>query len=110
MNKCGPALVEGHLELIATFAIEILEKKSLCQQDPDGNDENVVDDNEISEYESALISNAADVFGAMASVLGSDFAPAFGKVLPLISRYSVSRLRFKCRGNAAERADRMRSG
>ena len=39
----------------------------------------------MSEYESALISNAADVFGAMAAILGPDFAPAFGRVLPLIA-------------------------
>jgi hypothetical protein len=62
----------------------------LCQQDPDGDDENVGVDSDSSEYESALISNAADVFGAMASVLGDDFAQAFGQVLPLISSYSVS--------------------
>ncbi|KAK6906100.1 hypothetical protein I203_100082 [Kwoniella mangroviensis CBS 8507] len=87
MNKCGPALVEGHLDEVATFAIEILEKKSLCQQDPDGDDENVDVDADSSEYESALVSNAADVFGAMASVLGPDFAQAFGQVLPLIAKY-----------------------
>ncbi|WVW79439.1 hypothetical protein I302_101408 [Kwoniella bestiolae CBS 10118] len=88
MNKCGPALVEGHLDEVATFAIEILEKKSLCQQDPDGDDENVGVDADSSEYESALVSNAADVFGAMASVLGPDFAQAFGQVLPLIAKYT----------------------
>ncbi|WWC98049.1 hypothetical protein V866_004938 [Kwoniella sp. B9012] len=88
MNKCGPALVEGHLDEVATFAIEILEKKSLCQQDPDGDDENVDVDADSSEYESALVSNAADVFGAMASVLGPDFAQAFGQVLPLIAKYT----------------------
>ncbi|WVF65489.1 hypothetical protein IAT40_000217 [Kwoniella sp. CBS 6097] len=88
MNKCGPAIVEGRLDEVATFAIEILEKKSLCQQDPDGDDEAVGVDADSSEYESALISNAADVFGAMASVLGPDFAQAFGKVLPLIAAYT----------------------
>jgi hypothetical protein len=88
MNKCGPALVEGQLDTIATLAIEILEKKSLCQQDPDGDDEAAGADADSSEYESALISNAADVFGAMAAVLGSDFAQAFGKVLPLICNYA----------------------
>ncbi|WWC73041.1 uncharacterized protein I206_107006 [Kwoniella pini CBS 10737] len=88
MNKCGPAIVEGHLDEVATFAIEILEKKSLCQQDPDGDDENVGVDADSSEYESALVSNAADVFGAMASVLGPDFAQAFGQVLPLIANYT----------------------
>ncbi|WVR09018.1 hypothetical protein IAU60_006078 [Kwoniella sp. DSM 27419] len=88
MNKCGPALVEGHLDEVATFAIEILEKKSLCQQDPDGDDEAVGVDADSSEYESALVSNAADVFGAMATVLGPDFAQAFGQVLPLIANYT----------------------
>lgn len=87
MNKCGPALVEGHLDEVATFAIEILEKKSLCQQDPD-QDDNPDVDADSSEYEAALVSNAADVFGALASVLGPDFAQAFGQVLPLISKYS----------------------
>lgn len=102
MNKCGPALVEGcecsdlllasalttDLDDIATLTIEILEKKSLCQQDPDGDDENVDVDADSSEYEAALISNAADVFGAMATTLGPDFGQAFGSVLPLISNYS----------------------
>ncbi|RSH86663.1 uncharacterized protein EHS24_004934 [Apiotrichum porosum] len=90
MNKCGPALVEGHLDTVATLAIEILEKKSLCQQDPDGDDEAAAD-GDSSEYESALISNAADVFGAMAAVLGPDFAQAFGQVLPLISKYAEAK-------------------
>lgn len=88
MNKCGPALVEGHLEDIANGAVEILEKKSLCQQDPDGDDEAAGADADSSEYESALISNATDIFGAMAAVLGPDFGQAFGQVLPLISMYA----------------------
>ncbi|WVQ81301.1 hypothetical protein IAT38_003424 [Cryptococcus sp. DSM 104549] len=87
MNKCGPAIVEGYLDEIATFAIEILEKKSLCQQDPDGDDENAAEA-DSSEYEAALVSNAADVFGAMATVLGPDFEQAFGQVLPLIAKYT----------------------
>ncbi|KAI9636830.1 putative importin beta-4 subunit [Dioszegia hungarica] len=86
MNKCGPALVEGQLDQVAHFAVEILEKKAMCQLDPDQDDDNV--DEDSSEYEAALISNAADVFGAMANVLGPDFAQAFGSVLPLIGQYS----------------------
>ena len=78
------------LDQVATYAIEILEKKAVCQQDPDDDDEHVDADADSSEYESALVSNAADVFGAMATVLGSDFAQAFHSVLPLISRYSVN--------------------
>lgn len=80
------------LDEVATFAIEILEKKAICQQDPDGDHEAAGVDADSSEYESALISNASDVFGAMASVLGRDFEQAFGSVLPLISKYSVSQL------------------
>ncbi|WVN87970.1 uncharacterized protein L203_103167 [Cryptococcus depauperatus CBS 7841] len=87
MNKCGPAIIEGYLDEVATFAIEILEKKSLCQQDPDGDDEGAAEA-DSSEYEAALVSNAADVFGAMATVLGPDFEQAFGQVLPLIAKYT----------------------
>lgn len=85
--QLDPLLTAG-LDEIATRAIEILEKKALCQQDPDEDDENVDVDADTSEYEAALVSNASDVFGAMATVLGPDFAQAFGAVLPLISRYS----------------------
>lgn len=76
------------LDEVATFAVEILEKKSLCQQDPDFDDEHVDDDADSSEYEAVLISNAADIFGALATVLGPDFAQAFGSILPLISNYA----------------------
>lgn len=89
MNKCGPALVHEYLDRIATLAIDILEKKSLCQLDPDGDDDAAVDA-DSSEYESILISNAADVFGAMATVLGPDFGQAFDRVLPLIANYASS--------------------
>lgn len=87
MNRCGPAVVDGYLDQVATSAIEILERKSLCQQDPDADDSADVDA-DASEYESALISNAMDVFGAMANVLGGDFAQAFNTVLPLIGKYA----------------------
>ena len=87
MNRCGPAIVDGYLDQIATSAIEILERKSLCQQDPDA-DDNLDPDSDASEYESALISNAMDIFGAMANVLGNDFSQAFGTVLPLIAKYA----------------------
>lgn len=87
MNKCGPAVVEGRLDEIATYCLEILEKKSLSQQDPDVEDEGDVDA-DSSEYETALVSNAMDVFGAMATILGPDFGQAFGPVLNIISKYS----------------------
>ena len=65
----------------------------MCQQDPDGDDEGA-EDADSSEYEAALISNASDVFGAMAAVLGPDFAQAFPSILPLISKYSVRLFNF----------------
>lgn len=89
LNKCGPALAEGHFEKIASYASEILEGKALCQQDPDEDEGDVNEEGDTSEYESALISNASDLVGALASVLGADFAAPFGKFLPLIRKYYV---------------------
>lgn len=93
LNKCGPALAEGHFEKIAAYAAEILEGKALCQQDPDEDEDEGNEEGDTSEYESALISNASDLVGALASVLGADFAGPFGKFLPLIRKYYVRRTR-----------------
>jgi hypothetical protein len=91
LNKCGPALAEGHFEKIAAYAAEILEGKALCQQDPDEDEDEGGEEGDTSEYESALISNASDLVGALASVLGADFAAPFAKFLPLIRKYYVRR-------------------
>lgn len=85
-------LSSAEFEKIALYASEILQGKSLCQQDPDVDDGDVEEaDADSSEYESALISNASDLVGALASVLGPDFAGPFGQFLPLIRKYYVSR-------------------
>lgn len=76
------------VEKIALYASEILQEKALCQQDPDEDEEDRVE-GESSEYESALISNASDLVGALASVLGADFAQPFGQFLPLIKKFYV---------------------
>jgi importin-4 len=93
MNKCGPALVEGQFEKIALYASDILQQKSLCQQDPDEDEDAPEQEGDSSEYESALISNASDLVGALASVLGPDFAAPFGQFLPLIRKYYVRAIR-----------------
>ncbi|KAG2738799.1 hypothetical protein P692DRAFT_201873684 [Suillus brevipes Sb2] len=35
INKIGPAFIEGHLDIICNIAVQVLEQKALCQQDPD---------------------------------------------------------------------------
>jgi hypothetical protein len=81
-------LASVDFERIGNYAKEILEQKALCQLDPDADDD-VPEDEDTSEYESALISNASDVVGALASVLGADFAGPFGQFLPLIRKFYV---------------------
>lgn len=86
-----PLLTSAEFEKIALYASEILQGKSLCQQDPDADEGDYEEgDTDSSEYESALISNASDLVGALASVLGPDFAGPFGQFLPLIRKYYVS--------------------
>lgn len=86
INKVGPGFVETHLEEICSIAIQILEQKALCQQDPD-QDENEEVPEDQAEYESVLISSADDVVAALANALGADFTPAFAKFFPLIAKY-----------------------
>ena len=93
LNKCGPAIIEGHLDTICSNALLILEQKSMCQQDPDQVDEDEApDEDEQAEYDSVLISADADLIGALAFVIGEDFQQAFGAFLPQLTKYYVSRL------------------
>lgn len=77
------------LENISNIAVQILEQKALCQQDPD-QDESDEPLEDQAEFDSVLISSAGDLVAALANVLGSDFAPAFQIFFPLISKYYVS--------------------
>jgi hypothetical protein len=80
------------LNEICTYTLKILERKSLCQQDPDQDeDEQTDEDEEQAEYESVLISSASDVVGALASVLGPDFSEAFKSFIPPLFSYYVCR-------------------
>ncbi|KAG6821184.1 hypothetical protein H0H93_004004 [Arthromyces matolae] len=86
INKVGPAFVEGHLETVCNIAIQILEQKAFCQQDPDQDDAEEAPEDQ-AEYDSVLISSAGDLVSALAQALGSDFAPAFNRFFPLIAKY-----------------------
>ncbi|GAV99757.1 armadillo-type protein [Lentinula edodes] len=86
INKIGPAFVEGQLEPICGIAIQILEQKAFCQQDPDQDEEEEAPEAQ-AEYDSVLVSSAGDLVAALANALGGDFAPAFGRFFPLIAKY-----------------------
>lgn len=74
---------------LCALAVEILEQKHICQQDPDQDEADEAPEDQ-AEYDSVLISSAGDLVAAMSNALGADFAPAFDKFFPLISKYYVS--------------------
>lgn len=73
-----------------TYTLQILERKALCQQDPDQDEADVLEE-EQAEYESVLIAAAADIVGSLASVIGPDFAQAFESFMPAMFKFYVSR-------------------
>jgi len=76
------------LDTLCTHAARILEGKSLCQVDPDDEeDESVGSPEELAELDGMLISSCMDLVSALASVLGPEFGQAFGTFLPLLNRY-----------------------
>lgn len=86
MNKVGPRFIEGHFDTICQIAMQILEQKAFCQQDPDQpEDEEAPEDQ--AEYDSVLISSAGDLVSSLANVLGEDFSQAFTTFFPLITKY-----------------------
>jgi len=76
--------------------MQILEQKSFCQQDPDQDEEDEAPEDQ-AEYDSVLISSAGDLVAALASVLGADFAVAFGTFFPQIAKYYVCFITVFCR-------------
>lgn len=72
------------------MAAQILEQKAVCQQDPD-QDEDEEAPEETAEYDTMLISSAADLVTALATSLGADFTPLFNTFRPLVSKYYVSK-------------------
>ncbi len=70
------------------MAMQILEQKAFCQQDPDQNEDEEAPE-EQAEYDTVLISSAGDLVAALANALGPDFAQAFDTFLPHIIKFSV---------------------
>ncbi|KAG8924491.1 hypothetical protein FRC02_010395, partial [Tulasnella sp. 418] len=89
LSKVGPALLQGgHLNTVCEHVKQILEGKSLCQQDPDAEEgDEVLEDQ--AEFDSVLISAASDLIATLATVLGPDFVQVFGTFLPLIAKYTA---------------------
>jgi hypothetical protein len=77
------------LDAICTIAVQILEQKATCQQDP-GQDDDEETPEDQAEYDSILVSSAGDLVAALAAALGPDFSQGFNTFFPLISKYYVS--------------------
>jgi importin-4 len=107
INKLGPAFLVGRkcicficiecpqrfmfldLEPISSIAVQVLEQKSLCQQDPDQDQDAEVFEDQ-AEYDAVLIMSAGELVSALANALGADFSQAFNNLFPIISKYYVS--------------------
>ena len=77
------------VELIAKIAVQVLEQKAICQQDPD-QDEAEEAPEDSAEYDSILISSAGDLVASLATALGPDFVSGYERFAPLITKYYVS--------------------
>ncbi|KAF8202536.1 armadillo-type protein [Pholiota molesta] len=86
INKIGPHFVTGHYDTICSIAMQILEQKAFCQQDPDQDEDEEAPDDQ-AEYDSVLISSAGDLVASLANAFGADFNQAFVTFFPLISKY-----------------------
>ncbi|RDX41000.1 ARM repeat-containing protein [Polyporus arcularius HHB13444] len=86
INKLGPAFLENRADAFANIAVQVLEQKATCQQDPDQDEEDEVPE-DSAEYDSILISSAGDLVAALATALGGDFASGYEKFAPLIMKY-----------------------
>jgi hypothetical protein len=76
------------IETICRIAQQVLEQKALCQQDPDQDEEEEAPEDQ-AEYDSVLISSAADLVSSLSNALGADFAQIFNTFFPLIAKYYV---------------------
>ncbi|KAF7790180.1 hypothetical protein EIP86_001132 [Pleurotus ostreatoroseus] len=86
INDVGPGFLEGRVEEIANIAVQVLDGKAMCQQDPDQEEDEETPE-EAAEYDSILVSSAGDVVAALANALGQDFASAFPTFFALIAKY-----------------------
>ncbi|OMJ14017.1 putative importin subunit beta-4 [Smittium culicis] len=87
MSQVGPALIQPYIEPINDFLKQLLQKQALCQL-PDVDDEDdLLDSDELAEYDSLLIGATGDCVSEISHVLGADFAPYLEVFLPLITNY-----------------------
>ncbi|KAI0042365.1 ARM repeat-containing protein, partial [Auriscalpium vulgare] len=86
INKIGPAFLENYYAQFCSMAVQILEQKAICQQDPDQDDSEEAPEDQ-AEYDSVLISAAGDLVAAMANAMGPSFSQAFATFFPLIAKY-----------------------
>lgn len=108
ITKVGPAFIENRehlgseivlpwgsdfgseeIDQVCSIAMQVLEQKALCQQDPDQDESDEAFDDQ-AEYDSVLISSAGDLVAALAGAIGADFVQAFRAFLPLIAKFYVS--------------------
>ena len=85
INENGPAIIAKHVSKLGEIAMSILEKKSIPQSDPDGDEQ--ADEADSSEYENVLIASAMDLVGALSNALGPDFVQPLQTFLPQIIKY-----------------------
>lgn len=83
LKLCGPAILTSAVtttnsppvQNITEIALEILQKKHLCQQDLDGDEDDGADaDVESSEYDWLVIETALDLITCLSAALGPAFA------------------------------------
>lgn len=87
LNKNGPQILKGEAEKACGFVADILDQKSVCQIDSEARDDDAAAVEDISEYESVLISSATDLIGAMANVYAQDFIEPLKQLLPKVTKY-----------------------
>ncbi|KAI9627389.1 hypothetical protein KEM48_009876 [Puccinia striiformis f. sp. tritici PST-130] len=88
ISTVGAGMVApAYLDETCSLIIAILERKSPAQLDGDFDDASATGD--LSEVESSLIGCAADLVGTYATVLGADFAQAFGQFLPCMAKSMI---------------------
>lgn len=77
-KACGPAILMApagdrpSIQQITEVIVDILQKKHICQQDADEDDEPDLDE-ESSEYDWLVIETAMEVVSCLAAALGDDF-------------------------------------
>jgi hypothetical protein len=87
LNKNGPNILKGQAEKTCAYVADILDQKSACQIDTEAPEDEETNVEDISEYESVLISAATDLVGAMANVYGAEFIEPLKQLLPKITKY-----------------------